>query len=455
MNSHLCVFEWRYGSPEIRRLFTVENIIKTYLKIELALMKALGALGLAPAHCYSEVEKCVSKLDPMEVYKREFVTGHDIASLALIIGEMCGECGKYIHLGATSYDIVDTAWSLILRDALNIIKEKLKYLIKKLTVLAEEHTYTYVIGRTHGQHALPVTFGFKFANYTYELARSYERLLELEKRVIKLKMTGSVGTMASWGNKGFAVEDLVGRELNLEPHLITTQIAPRDGYAELVSVLAIIASQLDRLALEIRELSRTEISEVYEDVERMGSSAMPHKRNPVIAERISGLAKVARSFITVAMENIPLMHERDLTNSSSERIIIPHSILTLDQILDDTIKLITSIRIDADQARKNIELTRGAAYSELLVVKLVEKGWARHEAYKKIREITRKLSRTENLISAVLKDPLLSKYFTENELTEVMSLDYATQNIYKLIVRALDYAKKVILVNQLVDSGNQ
>ncbi|MEM1773476.1 MAG: lyase family protein, partial [Desulfurococcaceae archaeon] len=252
MSNNVCVFDWRYGSREVRSLFTVENMVRTYIKVEIALLKALGSVGLAPPYCFSEIEECANKIDRMDIYRREAVMGHDIASLAFILGEKCGECGKYVHLGATSYDIVDTTWALILRDAINILRGKLRGIIEKLLELAKEHVHTYVIGRTHGQHALPITFGFKFANYAYELARSYERLVELEKRLIRLKMSGSVGTMASWGDKGFLIEDIVGKELCLEPHPITTQVAPRDGFAELISVLAILASQLDRLALEIR-----------------------------------------------------------------------------------------------------------------------------------------------------------------------------------------------------------
>ncbi|MEM3993688.1 MAG: lyase family protein, partial [Desulfurococcaceae archaeon] len=213
---------------------------------------------------------------------------------------------------------------------------------------------------------------------------------------------------------------------------------------ELISVLAILASQLDRLALEIRELSRTEISEVYEAVERVGSSAMPHKRNPVIAERISGLAKIARSFVTAALENIALMHERDLTNSSSERILIPHAVLTLDQMLEDTSKMLSVIKIDKDKARINIDLTKGAVYSEILVTKLVEKGWARHEAYVKIKEISKAVYLREDLVKAILQDPELSKYFSENELLAILSPEYVTKNVEKLIERTLNHVQKII-----------
>lgn len=439
----------------MRKLFSVENIVKTYIKVERALMKALGEAGLAPPYCHHEIEKCAESIDPMEVYRREAITGHDIASLAFILGEKCGKCGDYVHLGATSYDIVDTTWTIILRDALLILRGRLREVIRKLMDLSMEHIDTYVIGRTHGQHALPITFGFKFANHAYELARSYERLIELEKRLVRLKMSGSVGTMASWREKGFLIEEIVARELCLEPHAITTQISPRDGFAELVSVLAILASQLDRLALEIRELSRTEIGEVYEKADRIGSSAMPHKRNPVVAERISGLAKIARGLVITALENIVLMHERDLTNSSSERLMIPHVVLTLDQMLNDTVKMLSTIKIDKERARLNIDLTRGAIYSELLVTKLVEKGFPRHEAYLKIKKIIESIKNEDHLVSAILSDPEISKHFNEVELTEILDPRYACVNIRRLVERSLEYIRRTVFYESRVECLNK
>lgn len=444
MRDRVCPFEWRYGSTEMKKLFTVENIVKTYIRVEVALMKALGEAGMAPPQCYLELTRCADSLDPAEVYAHELMTGHDLASLAFLLGARCGECGKYVHLGATSYDIVDTAWAVIIRDALWLIKGKLRKVIERLAELSQEHESTLVVGRTHGQHALPVTFGFKFANYAYELARSYERLSELEKRVLRIKMSGSVGTMASWGERGLRVEESVSRELGLPSHPITTQVAPRDGFAELVASLAILASQLDRLALEIRELSRTEIGEVYEGVERVGSSAMPHKRNPVTAERISGLAKVLRSLVITALENIPLMHERDLTNSSSERFLIPHAFLAIDQMLDDTYSMLVNLRIDKERAVKNMELTKGAIYSELLVVKLVEKGWARHDAYFKVRELVSRIGEEGDLVRAVLEDHELSKCLTSEDIASIVSPEYAIRNVHVLIERALSYTKRVL-----------
>jgi adenylosuccinate lyase len=438
------VFDWRYGSSEMRDLFKAENIVKTYIRVEQALLKGLEEAGLAPRGCSELASSCMNSVTARDVYEMEKVLGHDIASLVFKLEEACGECGRFIHLGATSYDIVDTAWALILRDALRILKIKLRNVVSTLIDLSRRYVDVVVVGRTHGQHAAPVTMGFKFANYAYELARSYERISEAEKRVLRLKISGSVGTMASWGDRGFVIERTMEKELGLQAHLITTQVAPRDGFAELASVLAILASQLDRLALEIRELSRSEIGEVYESMQRVGSSAMPHKRNPVIAERISGLARIARGFVTPALENIPLMHERDLTNSSSERVLLPHLFLLIDQMLMDTIKLLSVVKVDEEAARRNLELSRGAIYSEILLTKLIEKGWSRRRAYFKVREIVESIKPGETLIDSVLRDPELSSMFNREELVEFLNPSYATRSVRGIVERALRYVEELL-----------
>lgn len=444
MSNPLCVFEWRYGSEDMRKIFSIENIVKTYIRVEVALMKGFEEAGLAPAGCSQEVSKCIDKIEPMEIYRLESITGHELFSLASAMSEKCGECGKFVHLGATSNDIIDTAWALIIKDSLKLIKCKLVETIFKLIDLTQKHVDTPVVGRTHGQHATPITFGFKFANYAYELERSFERIKDVEDRVIRLKISGSVGTMASWGEDGFVIEEVVSKELGLKPHYITTQVAPRDGFAELTGVLAILASQLDRFALEIRELSRTEIAEIYESTERVGSSVMPHKKNPVLAERISGLAKVARSLAVGMFENVVLMHERDLTNSSCERIVIPHLFLTIDQMLEDTLTLVNNLRIDEARARANMWVTKGSVFSEVIVMELVKKGLSRSEAYSRVREIVGKTMGSEDLALAIVKDPFLSRYITLDELKKIMTPEYTNRAVGRIVNRTVNYVKEKI-----------
>lgn len=438
----VCPLEWRYGSEEMRKVFRVEEIVKKYVDVEVAIMAGLEEAGLAPRGCAEALVKCSQELSASEVYARELATGHDIASLAYILGEKCGECGKYVHLGVTSYDVVDTAWALAVRDALSMIKKKLRAVVETLSRLAVEHRETIMVGRTHGQHALPITAGFKFANYVYELSRSYERLCSVEDRVVRSKISGAVGTMAGWLGKGLAVEEAASRYLGLVPHAISTQVAPRDGFAELIAALGILASQLDRFALEVRELSRTEIGEMYESETRVGSSAMPHKRNPVVSERISGLAKIARSLCVAALENIPLMHERDLTNSSSERILIPHAFLVVDQMMEDMARLLRVLAIDKEAMVRNLANTRGTIMTEALTVKLVMKGIPRHEAHSMLVELTRSMEPDTSLEEAVMKHERLSKLLTAEEVKEVLKPSNYLGSYSDLIDRAVQYSRK-------------
>jgi adenylosuccinate lyase len=439
---HICVFEWRYGSEEMRRLFLAESIVKRYIDVEVAVMRGLEEAGIAPRGCAEAMRRCVEGVRPEEVYEREAVTGHDIASLAYIIGERCGECGRFAHLGATSYDIVDTAWALIIRDALRIVKERLWRVVEMLIEYAERYRDVVMVGRTHGQHAVPITLGFKFANYIYELSRSLERLCEAEKRIVRSKVSGAVGTMAAWGGRGLVVESVASKMLGLEPHTISTQVAPRDSFAELVTDLAILASQLDRFALEVRELSRTEIGEIYEAGKRIGSSTMPQKRNPVTAERISGLAKVVRAFTITALENIPLMHERDLTNSSSERILIPHTLLAIDQMLLDMEKLLKTLYIDEEAIERNLKLSKGTIMAEAVMIKLVEKGMPRHEAHKLLSELALTVG-NEDFYAVLIRNEIVGKYLTPEEIAKILDPRSYLGNYKELIDRAVSYAKNV------------
>ncbi len=445
----VCPLEWRYGSPEMKRIFSKENITKTRLKVEAALAHGLAKAGIIDEKHAIEIEKSIDKVNLDRIDEIEAKIGHDIMALALSLAEASGEAGKYVHLGATSYDIVDTAWALLLRDALKIVKNKLKKIIGKLIKYSQKYRRTIMAGRTHGQHALPITLGFKFANYVYELTRSYERILEMEGRLIRGKMSGAVGTMAAWREKGMIVEKEALKKLNLEPHAISTQIAPRDGFAELISVLAILASQLDRLALEVRELMRPEIDEIAEGVgRRIGSSTMPQKRNPVTAERISGLSKVLRGLVSVALENIPLWHERDLTNSSSERIIIPHSLIIMDEILDSTIKLLEGLIIKPENMIKNLNITGGAIMSESIMMKLVERGMARHEAHELLRKILSEArSQNKSFKEKLIEDEIVKKYLTRSEIEELLKPENYLGRTNELIDRAISYARSIIGIN--------
>jgi len=436
---YVCPLDWRYGSEEMRRLFRVDNIVQAYIKVERALVCALEELGIAEPGSCEKVMK--AEVKPEEVYELERKIGHDIAGLAFLLEEKSG-C-RFVHYGATSYDIVDTAWALILRDAIGIVKRKLAQLIQELIDKAVKYRDLVMIGRTHGQHALPITLGFKFANYLYEFSRTLKMLHEVEKLVVRGKISGAVGTMAAWGDKGVEVEKKTLEKLGLEPHIITTQVAPRDGFAYLISTLAVLASQLDRLATEIRELSRPEIGELQEGFERVGSSAMPHKANPVTSEKISGLAKILRGLVITALENIPLWHERDLTNSSSERILIPHAFLIIDEMLESMIKVLKNLIVNEENIKRNLNLLRGFTLTEAIMNILIKKGLPRAKAHEVLRRLSRKYAEGKSLWDVLREDEEIRKYLTEEEINSITYENYL--GCYdKLIERAIEYARNII-----------
>ena len=444
MNNHVCALEWRYGSDEMRKLLSRDNIVKVMVEVEKALLYGLAKAGIVPKEVINKLDPNCFKVDPEEVYMLEAKIGHEVAALAMILSKRCGEAGKYIHLGATSNDIIDTAWAIILRSVFNILKVKMKRLIEILTSYAVKYKDVIMIGRTHGQHALPITLGFKFANYAYELTRSLERLMECEKRVVRGKISGAVGTMAAWGDKGFQVERYTLEILNLKPHVISTQVAPRDGIAEFTLTLSIIASQLDRLALEVRELMRTEIGELTEATKPIGSSTMPHKSNPVTSEKVSGLARLVRGLTVSALENIVLWHERDLTNSSCERLLLPHIILIVDEMLESTIKVMEGLRVFKDRMMENLRITKGINMSEAIVVKLVEKGMSRLEAYNLVKEvITRSVKEGLEFKNALLSDERIRKFLTAKEIEECLNPKNYLGSTSMLIDRTVEYVKEV------------
>ncbi len=455
MAQTVCPFDWRYGSEEMKQLFAREAWLQRLLEVEAALLWGLVKAGFAPREAAEEVEKAVKekRVSIERVDELERKLRHDVMAVAVALAEAVGgEASRYVHLGATSYDVVDTAWALVIRDALGIVLSKLSKVISKLSELAQEHRETLMVGRTHGQHALPITLGFKLANYAYELSRSIERLVDCSKRVVRAKVAGAVGTMAAWDGRGFEVEEEVCARLGLQPHAISTQVAPRDGFAELLACLAILASQLDRLATEIRELMRPEIKELAEGVarEQVGSSTMPHKENPVTSERISSLAKLVRSLVVAALENIPLWHERDLTNSACERVIIPHAFLAVDEMLDCTFKVLENLRVYPENMKRNLMLTKGANMAEAVMVYLVlKKGMARHEAHHALQEAARKaVAEGKSLAEAVAEHPVLGKILSKREVEEILRPENYLGMTSALIERALAYARRA---QKLVD----
>lgn len=438
----------RYGSPEIREIFEEKTKLKYLLRVELALVKALTDTGFIPESVPSKIEENLNKVKLSRVKEIEKKIGHELMAVVEALCEVCGDYAKYIHVGATSNDILDTATSLQLKDALNIIEKKLVKLITLLSDKAKKYGDLVMVGRTHGQHASPVTLGFKFAVYACEMARNLERLQELKKRVLVCKLGGPVGTMAAYGDKGLLVEKRFSEYVGLPPAEIYTQVLDRDRYAELILWCSLLASSLDRVATEIRNLQRTEIMELAEGFKygvQVGSSSMPHKANPIKSEKVSGLAKVMRGLVVPALENIPLWHERDLTNSSSERFTIPLALIILDEMLRTMIEVIETLVVFPENIKRNLELTQGRAMSEAIVMKLFSKGVSRREAYYRVKKLVEKsLLEKKSFKEVLMTDNFIRKYLSPNEIEEALKPENFLGEYSRLIDRALNYANRVI-----------
>ncbi len=412
----------RYGTPEMLKIFDEETRVQKLLDVEAALALAHAKVGNIPQEDAEKIAEMAStkyvKVERVKAIEKKIK--HDIASLVRTLSEQCGSSGAYVHLGATSYDIVDTANALQLKDAMSVLEKRLaafKVILKRQAV---EHSATVMIGRTHGQHALPITLGFKFAVWGYEVNRHLQRLDECKKRVVAGKVSGAVGTQAGLGEHAEEIQVLVMKRLGIHATEISTQIVQRDRYAELISIYAIVASSLENFATEIRELQRPEIAEVFESFEakkQVGSSTMPHKQNPETCERVCGLARIVRSLLVPALEDMVTWHERDLTQSSAERFILPESSILLDYILSLMCNIVANLRIDKERMLTNMLATQGRAMSESVMMTLVHKGVNRQDAHEMLRQLTIKSAIEEKPFRQVLiEDKTVSNTLSEKEI---------------------------------------
>ncbi|MDH5754639.1 MAG: adenylosuccinate lyase [Candidatus Bathyarchaeota archaeon] len=417
----------RYGTPEMRRIFEEETRVQKMLDVEAALAWAHAEVGNIPK---KDAEKIVAmastkyvKLSRIKEIEREII--HDIASLVRAFAEACGPSGAYIHLGATSSDIVDTATALQLKEALESIEERLKEFEKILIEKALQYKKTLMMGRTHGQHALPITLGFKFAVWMREISRHIQRLGQCKERVLVGKMSGAVGVQAGLGPHAMKLQELVMQRLGIKPAEISTQIVQRDRHAELVCLLAMIASTLDNFATEIRELQRPEIGELFEPFElekRVGSSTMPHKRDPETCEKVCGLARIVRSLVVPALENVITWHERDLTQSSAERFIIPETCILVDYMLFLMSNIVANLYVDEQHMLKNVELTQGRAMSEAVMIVLTKKGVNRQEAHELLRKLAIKSGMEKRHFKEILlEDKVVREKLSEKEIDEALN----------------------------------
>ena len=416
----------RYGTPEMLKIFEEEMRVQKLLDVEAALALAHSQVGNIPKKDAEIIaEKASTKYVKVERIKTiEKDIKHDIASLVRALSEVCGRSGAFVHLGATSYDIVDTANALQIKDAIAVLEKRLEEFKTILQKQAAKHKDTIMIGRTHGQHALPITLGFKFAVWGYEVNRHLQRLNECKKRVLAGKVSGAVGTQAGLGEHAEEIQALVMKRLQLSTAEISTQIVQRDRHAELICIYSMIASSLENFATEIRELQRPEIGELFESFEtkkQVGSSTMPHKQNPEICERICGLARIVRSLNTPALEDMITWHERDLSQSSAERFILPESSILLDYILSLMCNIVANLRVDSKRMIQNLSLTEGRAMSESVMMALTQKEVNRQDAHELLRQLTiRSAVEKKPFKQVLIEDPFVSSKLTEEEINQAL-----------------------------------
>jgi len=411
----------------MKRGFEEETRVQKMLDVEVALAWAHAEVGNIPRKDAEKIATVASlqRVKLSRIKELESEIKHDVASIVRALAEASGSSGAYVHLGATSYDVVDTVNALQLKQALELIEEKLYGFEMILVEKSVQYKNTLMIGRTHGQHALPITLGFKFAVWMREISRHIERIRQCKERVSVGKMTGAVGTQAGLGKNAVKIQELVMRRLGIEAADISTQIVQRDRHGELVCVLALVASSLENFASEIRELQRPEIGELFERFEvenQVGSSTMPHKRNPEICERICGLARIVRSLVIPALEGVTTWHERDLTQSSAERFIFPETCILTDYMLFLMSNVMASLRVDEQRMLKNIRLTEGRAMSEAVMIALVKKGMNRQEAHELLRKLTIKSETEARHFKEILQEnKTVCRKLNERELDEALN----------------------------------
>ncbi|MEM3400102.1 MAG: adenylosuccinate lyase [Candidatus Micrarchaeia archaeon] len=427
--------EYRYKT-EMSQIFDEEARLKKWLLVEAALARAHAEVGNIPKNVAEEIVRVAEsgKVKPERVKEIEEQIHHDLMAMVKALSEQCSpKAAAYVHLGATSYDIEDTALALTLKDAIGLIEKRLRELEKVLIKLAKRHKKTVCIGRTHGQHAVPTTYGMKFALYLSEIRRHQKRIHEAKPRLFVGKMSGAVGTMATFGDKAFLIENKVMSQLGLKPALVSNQVIQRDRHAEAIFILSLIACTLEKIAKEIRNLQRTEIAEVAEPfgAKQVGSSTMPHKRNPHKSERICSLARIVRTNLHVALENIPLEHERDLTNSANERFILPEAFIITDYMLVQMTSILSGLEFFAENIRRNLMLT-DEIFAERVMLALTKKGMGRQDAHEYVRTMIIRARNEKRKFSE-----LLLEKFTKEEVEELTDPATYIGKAEEIVERAL------------------
>ncbi|MBU4299311.1 adenylosuccinate lyase [Patescibacteria group bacterium] len=445
--------DYRYGTKEMKEIFEEEKRLEYQLKVEAALAETLADFGqISKKTAKIITEKANLKFVKLARVKEiEKETKHDVMAMVRALTEVCGKAGKYVHLTATSYDIVDTAQALQIKEATEILLKKGKELLRTCLNICQKYKNLIMIGRTHGQHAIPISLGFKFANYADKIGENIKKLGE-DKKYILGKFSGAVGNYAAQKNFGLdeKFEKAIMKKLGLEAVDISTQVAPRENIARLICDIAVFAGTIEQIAKEIRNLQRTEISELAEPFgeKQVGSSAMPQKRNPWESENICGNVRVIRSCVYPALENIALEHERDLTNSAAERAILPTVFILMDDILGRINKLLSGLRVFPENIRRNLELTRGGILAEAVVTELVKKGMARQDAHEVLRKSSiQSFSENKNLKEILLRNKEVLKYLNQKELEKIMDyrnyIGFSVEKTEEIIKKWQPFIKQI------------
>jgi adenylosuccinate lyase len=424
----------RYSLPEMAAIWSAAHKSDTWLQVELLVCEGWAREGVIPQDAMEKIR--AARYNPQRMQEIEQETHHDIISFLRSIQEQLGPEGRFIHLGLTSSDVLDTGLAVQLKEAGALLSKSLAELVETVAQEAVRYKYTLMVGRTHGIHAEPITFGLKLALWVDELRRGQQRLAAALEQVTVGKISGAVGTHATVPPQ---IEEFVCEQLGLGVEPVSSQIVQRDRHAHLITTLALTGSSLEKMAQEIRHLQRTEVSEAFEPfgAGQQGSSAMPHKRNPELCERICGLARVLRGFAVTAMENVALWHERDISHSSAERIIIPDACTLLHYMLHLFNQVMSGLQVDEERMLSNLNMTGGLIYSQRILLALIDKGVGRQEAYKMVQRNAKKVWSVASkgavegqaLIEALNNDREVAQYLTGDELAELTNTDYYAKYI--------------------------
>ncbi len=446
--SLVCPLDFRYGRAKVRSLFTRDARLSRALRVEAALAAAEAELGMIPASAARDVAAAVEggkvRLERVDELERELQ--HDVMAIVRSLAEVSGEGGRWVHYGATSADITDTALALELKESAEVVREDLTGLGRALVALARTHRATPEVGRTHGQHGVPISFGYKMAVAAAEVVRHRDRLDQILPRLAVGKMAGAVGTGAGFGTQAVEVESGVMRRLGLSADEAPTQIVGRDRIAEFTNWLALVSGTADRLATEVRNLQRTEIAEAaepFDEARQVGSSTMAQKRNPRLSENVTSLARLVRAFALPPLENMVQWHERDLANSANERVVLPHAILLTDDILTKLTEVFSGLRVDSDRMAEELARSAGGSMTESLMLALTARGLPRAEAHELLRRLTRHPGEGPALAERAKADPEVRKHLEPVEidrLTDPASYVRAATEKTDRVIARLDRA---------------